>query len=38
MNAAELNARLDALLALPVENEWVEFKEALPCGEGMTKP
>jgi ATP-dependent DNA helicase RecG len=28
MNTAELNAQLDALLALPVENEWVEFKEA----------
>ncbi|MBK9617441.1 MAG: putative DNA binding domain-containing protein [Uliginosibacterium sp.] len=28
MNPAELNAQLDTLLALPVENEWVEFKEA----------
>lgn len=28
MNAAELNTLLDRLLALPVETEWVEFKEA----------
>ena len=28
MNTAELNALLDRLLALPVETEWVEFKEA----------
>lgn len=28
MNAAELNSLLDRLLALPVETEWVEFKEA----------
>lgn len=28
MNAAELNALFDRLLALPVETEWVEFKEA----------
>lgn len=28
MNTVKLNAQLDALLALPVENEWVEFKEA----------
>jgi len=28
MNAAELNALFDHLLALPVETEWVEFKEA----------
>lgn len=28
MNAAELNALLDRLLALPVETEWAEFKEA----------
>ena len=28
MNAADLNALLDRLLALPVETEWVEFKEA----------
>lgn len=28
MNEVELNALLDRLLALPVETEWVEFKEA----------
>lgn len=28
MNEAELNNLLDRLLALPVETEWVEFKEA----------
>ncbi|GAO37297.1 transcriptional regulator [Sulfuricella sp. T08] len=28
MNEAELNTLLDCLLALPVETEWVEFKEA----------
>lgn len=28
MNATELDALLDRLLALPVETEWVEFKEA----------
>lgn len=28
MNEAELTALLDRLLALPVETEWVEFKEA----------
>lgn len=28
MNKAELNELLDRLLALPVETEWVEFKEA----------
>ncbi len=28
MNAVELNALLDRMLALPVETEWMEFKEA----------
>lgn len=28
MSTAALNATLDQLLALPAENEWVEFKEA----------